>query len=156
MEPRITIEGTPYVIPTLASMDLDEHIVLFDYTSMTIDQMFDVEGLNPRLIKGLLHVAIQRSDPALSDREIKEMLKVNYMNIIDQFVALAESAEDPTQGGQPPLESDSKPRTDEQTESSGITGAEDSVPSPEPSSHVSTGAPISDSTATSDQGTLVS
>ena len=150
---RITVEGTPYLLPALDTFDLDEAMVMFRYSNLTFDQIFELEGLHPGVVAGLLHVAIARSDPALREREIKRMVSaVNMMNVLEQLAAMADEAPDPTEA--PPPESDSKRSSDEPTESSGAVGSDPSELSPERSSRVSTGLPISDSTATSDRTTL--
>ena len=154
-ETRIDIAGTPYVLPTIASIDLDEAIVLFDFSGLTIAELYELEDFNPKVIKALLYIAMQRSDPSLSPRELNEMLKVNMLNLYEQFLAIAEAAPDPTKGGAPPAEDDSRPSSDESMPSSGTTGETDSEPSQELLSLASTGVPISDSTATFDQRTLV-
>jgi len=156
METRITVQGTPYVLPQLASFDIDEAIILYNYSSFTFDQVWELEGLHPGVIKALLHIAILRSDPSLREREISEMVgSVNMMDVMDQLSAIAEAAPDPTKGGAPPTEDESKTSSDELTASSGTDGNDASEPSPEKSSPASTGVPISDSTANSDQKTLV-
>lgn len=153
---RITVEGTPYVLPALASFDIDDAIILYNYSGLTFDAVWELEGLHPGVVKTLLHIAIQRSDPSLREREIAEMVgKVKMMDVMEQLAAIAEEMPDPTQGGAPPAADESKRSNDAPTEPSGVSGSGDSEPSPEKSSPVSTGAPISDSTATSGQKTLV-
>ena len=156
METRITVEGTPYVLPSLDTFDLDEAIILYDYSGLTFDAVWELEGLHPGVIKTLLHVAMLRSDPSLRDRDIRETIgRVNMMEMMSELAQIAESMPDPTQGGQPPVESDSSRNSEEPTPSSGTSGETDSEHSPEKSNPVSTGVPSSDSTATSDQKTLV-
>lgn len=153
---NITVEGTPYVLPALDTFDLDEAIILYEYSGLTFDQVWELEGLHPGVVKTLLHIAIQRSDPALRGRDIKEIVgRVNMMEVMVELARAAEEMPDPTQGGQPPLESDSQRSSDEATSSSGSAGEPASEPSPEKSNHGSTGIPTSDSTAASDQRTLV-
>jgi hypothetical protein len=137
-------------------IDIDDAIVLYNYSTLTFDQVWELEGLHPGVIKALLHIAIQRSDPSLREREIAEMVgAVNMMDVMEQLSVIAEEAPDPTKGGAPPVEDDSKRSSDEPTGSSGTDGSATSEPSPENSSPGSTGVPTSDSTATSDQPTLV-
>ncbi len=156
METRITVEGTPYVLPSLDTFDLDEAIILYDYSGLTFDQVWELEGLHPGVIKTLLHVAMLRSDPSLRDRDIRETIgRVNMMEMMSELAQIAESMPDPTQGGQPPVDADSSRSSEEQTPSSGTSGETDSEHSPEKSNPVSTGVPSLGSTATSDQKTLV-
>ena len=152
----ITVEGTPYVLPALDTFDLDEAIILYDYAGLTFDQVWELEGLHPGVVKTLLHVAIQRSDPALRERDIKETVgRVNMMEVMVELARAAEEMPAPTQGGQPPAADDSSTSSDEATQSSGGDGGADSEPSQEKLSPVSTGLPSSDSTATLDPKTLV-
>lgn len=151
---RITVEGTAYVLPTLSSFDIDDAIVLYNYSTLTFDQVWELEGLHPGVVKALLHIAIHRSDPSLREREISEMVgRVNMMDVMEQLAEAA--APNPTTGGVPPRQDDSRPNSGESTESSGSDGDDSSEPSPEKSSLASTGVRISDSTATSDQAISV-
>lgn len=150
-ETRINVRGTPYVLPMIASIDLDEAIIIYDFSGMTIAELYDLEDFNPKVIKALLYIAIQRSDPSFSAREINEMLKVNMLDLYEQFLKVAEGREDPTQGGALPPDDDSKLSSDESTPSSGADGESVSELSQEKLSLVSTGVPISDSVATSSQ-----
>ena len=148
--PRLNVNGTPYVLPTLDSFDMDEAMTMYRYSEMTFDQIFELEGLHPGVVAGLLHVAIARSDPALRDKEIKAMVReVNMMDIMEQLAAIADEAPDPTQAEVPSLESDSPTSNDEVTPPSGIASSVSSEAfqarlSPEP-----TGGPTSDTSADS-------
>lgn len=154
--PRIFVGDTPYVLPPLDTFDLDEAMVMYRYSDLTFDQIFELEGLHPGVVSGLLYVAIARSDPALRDREIKAMVsKVNMMNVLEQLAAMADAAPDPTKDEAPPVEDDSKRSSEDPTGSSGSDGSDASEPSLEKSSHDSSGTPDSDIAATSDQTTLV-
>ncbi len=156
MDARITVEGTPYVLPALDTFDLDEAIILYEYSGLTFDQVWEIEGLHPGVVKALLHVAVQRSDVSLRQSDIKELVgRVNMMEVMTELANVADAMPDPTQGGQPPADEGSLTSNDEATPSSGSVGEADSEHSPEKSNPVSTGVPSSDSTATSDQKTLV-
>jgi hypothetical protein len=138
----ITVDGTPYVLPALDTMDIDEAIVLYDYSSMTFDQIFELEGLHPGVIGGLLHVAIQRSDRALRPREVKEMVgKVNMMAVLEEFASV--EVPDPTKAAAPSLEPDSSRSPLDPDSSSGDAGSDASGLSPVPSPLELTGSPDS-------------
>ena len=138
----ITVDGTPYVLPPLDTMDIDEAIVLYDYSSMTFDQIFELEGLHPGVIGGLLHVAIQRSDRALRPREVKEMVgKVNMMAVLEEFAAV--EVPDPTKAAAPSPEPDSSRSPSDPDSSSGDAGVSASEPSQEQSPLEPTGSPDS-------------
>lgn len=144
----ITVDGTPYVLPALDSFDLDEAMIMYRYSDMTFDQIFELEGLHPGVVGGLLHVAIQRSDPALREREIKRMVgEVNMMGVLEQLAALASEAPDPTQDEAPPADDDSKRSKLEPIGPSGVSGDSASEPSLVRSSPDSSGTPDSDTTA---------
>lgn len=139
---KITIDGTPYFLPPLDTLDIDEAIVLYNYSSMTFDQIWELEGLHPGVIAGLLHVSIQRSDRALREREVREMVgKVNMMAILEEFSAV--EPPDPTKAAAPSPEPDSSRRPSEPEPSSGDAGGSASEPSPEQSPLDSTGTPDS-------------
>ena len=147
---RIEVEGTGYVLPQLDTLNLNEGKVMKRHSGMTLDQVLEVEGFDPGVLAGLLAIAIQRSDPALREREIDQMVgDVNMFNLMEQFVAIADQMPDPTKGGTPPVADDSQRSSDAPTEASGSSGSDDSEPSPETSSPVSTGVPTSERSATS-------
>jgi hypothetical protein len=153
---RITIDGTPYVLPSMDSMDMDEAMVLYRYSDLSFDQIFELEGVHPGVVAGLLHVAIQRSDPALREREVKEMVsKVNMMNILEQLAVLAENTPDPTKVAAQPPQPDSETSNDDQTSSGGEDSAESSDQPQVNLSLGSSGTLDSDTSATSDPVTSV-
>lgn len=147
---RITVGDTPYVLPPLDTFDMDEAMIMYKYSELTFDQIWELEGLHPGVIAGLLHVAIQRSDPALREREVKKMVSnVNMMNVMEQLATLADEAPDPTPDEVLPPESDLPRSKPEETESSGSDSSSSSEPSQESVSQDSSGDPDSDTPATS-------
>jgi hypothetical protein len=152
---RITVDGTPYVIPPLDTFDLDEAMVMYKYSELTFDQIFELEGLHPGVIAGLLHVSIQRSDPALREKEVREQVKrINMMNVMEQLAELVDQQPDPTKDGAQQLELDSNRSSSEATSSSGDDSESSSEHSPEKSSPDSSGSPDSDTSSISDPTTL--
>jgi len=148
---RIEVEGTPYVLPPLDTFDLDEAMVMYRYSSLSFDQIFELEGLHPGVVAGLLHVGIARSDPSLREREVREMVgKVNMMNVLEQLAALAEDQPDPTPAEAQQSEPSSPTSSDDPTRSSGASSDVDSEQLPESSSPDSSGLPDSATPATSD------
>jgi len=147
---RINVNGTPYVLPSLDSFDLDEAMVMYRYSDLTFDQIFELEGLHPGVVAGLLHIAIARSDRALRDKEIKAIVvNVNMMDIMEQLAAIADDAPDPTKGEAQSPEDDSKTSSDEATPPSGIASSVSSEAFPERLSPVPTGGPTPDTSADS-------
>jgi len=150
----ITVSGVAYEIPALDSLTIGESKILKRHSGMTLDQVFDVEGLDGGVIGGLLAVAMKRNDPLLRDNDLDERVDaLNMFEIMENLAEIASEAPDPTQGGQPPVENDSNESRDELTSSSGNGGDEDSELPLEPSNLVFTGAPISDTAADSNPTT---
>lgn len=139
----LTVNGRRYELPALDTVNIGEAKIIQRHSGMTLDQLFEIEGLDSGAIGGLLAVAIKRSDPSLRDAELDSL--VDAVNMFEIMEELVEEAPDPTLGEAPPLENDSKPSSDELTASSGSDGNGASEPSPEKSSPVSTGLPTSDS-----------
>jgi len=155
-ENRIEVDGTPYVLPPLDTFDLDEAMVMYRYSNLTFDQIFELEGLHPGVVAGLLHVGIQRSDPALRERDVKAMvLKVNMMNVLEQLAAMAEALPDPTPVEAPKPELDSPTSSGDPTSSSGSSSDDASELPPGNWSPDSSGRPVSATPATSDLTTSV-
>lgn len=149
---RITVEGTPYVLPALDTFDLDEAMVMYRYSDLTFDQIFELEGLHPGVIAGLLHVGIQRSDPALREKEVKKMVSaVNMLGVLEELADSLAEQPDPTKAEAQQLEPDSSTSSDDPTSSGGEGSEESSATSPEKPSLGSTGTLDSDTSATSDQ-----
>lgn len=147
MAATLTIHGAEYELPTLDSMDMDEAMVLYRYSDLTFDQVFELEGLHPGVCSALMHIAIQRSDPSLREREIKNLVKtVNMMDVLEQFAAIAESMPDPTKGSPEQHENGSESRTSEESESGGDDSSDASELSLESLSLDSSGTPDSDTT----------
>ena len=149
-EARVIVDDTPYVLPALDTFDLDEAMIMYKYSNLTFDQIFELEGLHPGVVAGLLHVAIQRSDPALREREVRETVrKVNMMNVLEQLADLADQQPDPTPAEAQQPEPDSPTSSSDPPASSGDSSSDDSERSPERSSPDSSGLPDSATPATS-------
>jgi hypothetical protein len=137
---QIMVGEDPYALPALDTLDIDETIVFYDYTGMTFDQAFEIEGLNPKVIKALLHIAVQRKNPDLRNKDVGEMVGlVNIMGVLEQLATAVEEEPNPTKDGVQPAGGDSKRNSDESTDSSGANGNDASEPSPEKLTPVSTG-----------------
>jgi hypothetical protein len=151
---RITVEGTPYVLPALDTFDLDEAMVMYRYSEMTFDMIFELEGLHPGVIAGLLHVGIQRSDPALREKEIKKMVSaVNMMNVLEQLADALTDQPDPTVADPQQPQPDSPTSSDDPTRSSGDSSDDASESRLEKLSPDSSGLPDSDTPVDSAQTT---
>src|SRR4026207_810335 len=141
---RITVEGTPYAIPALDTLNIREGKTMKRHSGMTLDQVFEAEGLDAGVIGGLLAIAIQRFDASITDRQVDEMVdRVNLFAVLEELAAVSDAMSAPTSAEARPLESESKTSNDEPTTSSGNGGGDDSAPSQEPWSQPSTGNPDS-------------
>jgi len=150
----LTVNGTRYELPALDTINIGEAKIIQRHSGMTLDQLFEIEGLDSGAIGGLLAVAIKRSDPSLRDSDVDALVDaVNMFEIMEELANAVEEAPDPTQDEAPPLDDDSKPSSGDSISSSGIDGNGASEHSPEQLSPVSTGAPTSD-TQDSDPMTL--
>ncbi len=100
---RITVNGREYELVPLDDLTLDEAMVVWDYTSMSLDQVPDIEGFHPGLIKALLHISVARGEPGESSRSIKEAvggIKVAELNSV--FMEISEEIPDPPTAPAPP------------------------------------------------------
>lgn len=71
--PVLRVNGEDVSLPDVLSLNLDEGIVLYDYSGMGVDQVETMNGLNPHVVKALIHIAIQRKQPDLSYSECREV-----------------------------------------------------------------------------------
>lgn len=151
VEARLVVEGTPYLLPALDTLNIGEGKVMKRHSGMTLDQVLEVEGIDAGVLGGLLAIAIKRSDPAMTEREIDRMVEnVTIFDLMEQLATFAEDVPDPTPAAAPSPEGESRRSRLEPTASSGDNGDNASEPFPETSSPASTGAPISDTPAASD------
>ncbi len=150
----ITVDGVKYEIPALDTVTIGEAKIIKRHSGMTLDELFEIEGLDGGAIGALLAVAIKRSDPSLKEADLDAKVDaVNLFDVMEELAVIADKAPDPTQGGLPPVESDSSPSNGEPTESSGIAGNVALVPPPEKLNPLSTGLQTSETPVVSDQAT---
>ncbi len=147
----IQIDGVSYEFPALDTVTIGESKIIKRHSGMTLDQLFEIEGLDGGAIGALIGVAFKRADPAIRDADLDAKVDaLNLFDIMEQLAAMADEVPDPTQGGQPPVETDSKPSNEESTSPSGSDGNGVSEHSPETLNPVSTGLPTSETPAASD------
>lgn len=96
MSSLFKIDGVEYPIPTLDTIKLGEAITLHEYTGLTLDQIEDVEGLDPRVLAGLVHVAIARQSPGMKPAAVREMVEeINLLALLESLPTVAEDDADP-------------------------------------------------------------
>lgn len=83
------VNGKDLELPDTGTLTLDESIVVYSYSGLTLDQLGDLEGLHPGLLAGLLHVGVARANP---DQKAKDIEKaVRGLNLVE----LIQSVQDP-------------------------------------------------------------
>lgn len=89
----LTINGTEVDLPDIGTFNLDEAQVVYDLSGLTIDQL-EGNGGHPGVIKALLFVAVQRSQPGLTADEIHDALR--GVTLSELAGALGDDADPPT------------------------------------------------------------
>jgi hypothetical protein len=142
--PQITFNGKPYELVTLDDVTIDEAIVVWEYAHVSLDQIPDLEGMHPGVVKALIHIAVARGEPGESARSIRdEVGRLRMAELQDVFQDISEEVEDlpPPSAAEPTSTSEGSGGTSEPT-----TG-----PHPAPSAGNGSGSPGSATGATSDQ-----
>lgn len=138
------INGRDYPVVPLDQFTLDEAIVLYEYSNLSLDQVVDA-GNHPGITKALLHVAVARADPNVTPAELRR--SIGQM----PFLELDRVFQDLT------VEDDADPPPASETGSNAGSG-ESSSPAGEPAPAANpqngTGDPGSATGATSPHATL--
>jgi hypothetical protein len=134
--------GEDLELPDVTTLTLDESIVLFGYSGLTLDQLEDLEGMHPGVLGGLVHVAVARANPDMKAKDVeKAVRKLNLAELIASFADQEEEVATPDLPKEPAGSSESS------EESSGESSRIRSVPSPDEQTPEATGTPESDSSA---------
>lgn len=139
---QITVNARTYELVTLDDLTLDEAMVVWDYTKLSIDQVPDIEGFHPGLIKALLHISVARGEPGESARAIRDAvgaIKVAELNSV--FIEISEETSE--------LPPPSGPPATAPPNGSGVASSNTGGQVPEPAGPNGTGGPGSDTGATS-------
>jgi hypothetical protein len=140
---QITVNGRPYELVTLDDLTLDEAIVVWDYSKMSLDQIPDLEGFHPGVVAALIHIAVARGEPGETAKAIRQAvgrIKVDELQAI--FADLSVEVEE-----LPPPDA---PEPTSTSSGSGEVSSTTSEPHPEPSPANGSGSRGSDTGATSD------
>ena len=107
-EAKFVINGRDYDIPGIDTFNLDEAMVLYHYSKLTLDQVADLEGVHPGVVAALLHVGIARAEPDARLKDIEKVVRaVSVMELIEKMEAATDDdAVDPpaAETAQPPIE----------------------------------------------------
>lgn len=144
---RFKLNDKEYPIPGLEELTLGEQIILHSYSGITIDQIGEMKspGAHPGVVGGLLHVAIQRADATLTDREIREaVLGCNFFKLADDVIEDEEA--EPSPPSVPPSDAN---KSDSATTSGGDSTSVSAAPQPVNGDQSPTGQPLSDTSARS-------
>ena len=118
------IDGKEYPIAGIETFNLDEAMVMYQYTGMTLDQVIDVEGMHPGMVAALLHVGMAREDPTAKAKDIEKAVRSS--NLFDLINALAGEVEE-GEVADPPSLPLSEPPEQPETEPAPDPSGEDST-----------------------------
>ena len=132
--PVITFNGKPYELVTLDDVTIDEAIVVWDYAHVSLDQIPDLEGMHPGVVKALIHIAVARGEPGETPKTIREMVgRLKMTELQDVFQEISEEVDELP----PPNEPDAgSPST-----GSGVISEPTGEPAPAPSEGNGSGSP---------------
>jgi hypothetical protein len=142
--PLIHVNGRDYDLVSVNDLTLDEAIVLYDWSKLTLDQIPDLEGFHPGLIAGLIHISVARGEPGEPGAQIKRAVgKIPVAELERVFGDISEEVEET--GNPPTANEPSSPPS-----ATGGTSAPTGEPAPAPNQVNGSGSPGSDTGATSD------
>lgn len=134
-DPGFEINGVTYPIPSIDTFDMDEAMVFYEYSKMSLENLLDLDTLPPTVIAGLAHIAISRSDPSLKHQQVKAIVSSqNALELWANMLTAAAAAGDDGEGDAVPPPSDSS--SDSNGNASGVSSETTSAPPP-----ASTGQP---------------
>ena len=140
----IHVNGRTYPLVSLDELTLNEAMVVYDYTKLSLDQIPDLEGFHPGLIAALIHVAVQRGEPRETARQIRETVGNIPVSSLEQvFMDISEEVPDDVD----------PPQAVRQSNGSGGGSSTSSVSGPDDVTQVSIGSPGLDTGATWPQKT---
>jgi hypothetical protein len=144
----ITVNAKPYELVSLDDLTLDEAIVMWEYTKLSLDQIPDLEGFHPGVVAGLIHVAVARAEPGESTKTIRQVVgQIKVSELQDVFADISVEVEE--------LPPPSAPGQSSPSSSSGEGSSPTGEPAPEPTPANGSGSLSSDTGAASDRVTSV-
>jgi len=134
----IHVNGRTYPLVSIDELTLDEAMVVYDYTKMSLDQIPDLEGFHPGLVAALIHVAVQRGEPRETARQVRQVVGAIPVASLEQvFMDISEEVADVD-----------PPAAASPSNGSGGGSSTSSVPDPDATTQVFTGSPASDTGST--------
>ena len=136
----IHVNGRHYPLVSIDELTLDEAMVVYDYTKMSLDQIPDLEGFHPGLIAALIHVAVARGEPRETGRQIRQTVgQIPVASLEEVFMDISEEVE--VGDADPPAAAGT-------SNGSGGGSSTSSAPAPDDTTQVFTGSRGSDTGAT--------
>jgi hypothetical protein len=127
---EITVNGRTYELVPLNELTLDEAIVVWEYSKLSLDQIADLEGFHPGVVAALIHIAVARAETGETSKTIRN-------------TDISEEVEE--------LPSPEEPDASSPTSGSGGTSSPTGAPAPAHIPANGSGSPGSATGATSDQ-----
>ena len=148
--PAFVIEGREYQFVPLDEFNMGEAMILYDYSSLSLDDVKDNAG-NPGVMAAFLHVAYARGNPHLSRAQVRAIVEaVNLLDLVEQIAKFIDAEDD----AGPPAQ---KPNGDEHEKPNGSeqsSGVASTLSSDGPASRLHRiGGQRSDTSATSASAT---
>ncbi len=86
-EPCFVIGGESYPVPTRESLDLDEHVIFYEWTGVDLETIDDTP-VNGRMIGAFMQMAYMRANPGVSPQLARKLIgKSNFEAAIAAFAA---------------------------------------------------------------------
>lgn len=140
---QITVNGRIYELVTLDDLTLDEAIVVWEYSKLSLDQIPDIEGFHPGVVAALIHIAVARGEPGETAKTIRQTVgKIKVAELQAIFMDMSEEVEE--------LPPPTAPDATSPSSGSGVTSSTTGEPAPEPSQENGSGSLGSDTGAISD------
>lgn len=139
-----TIDDVAYPFDTDDGLTMDEAIILQDYAGLTLDQLDEDVGFNPKVIAAFMHIGIARKEPDLRSAQVRKRVGAVKISDLDEaFGEAVEKAAQESKASSPlvPSASGSSENDSASGSSSGDGSPNDGVDSPEPSDPERFGSP---------------
>jgi hypothetical protein len=139
---QINVNGRQYELVTLDDLTLDEAIVVWEYTRLSLDQIPELEGFHPGVIAALIHVSVARAEPGETAKTIRALVgKIRVADLNTVFIEISEEVEE--------LPPPSAPEPSSPSAATGAASSPTGEPPPAASEGNGSGSPGSATGATS-------
>jgi hypothetical protein len=92
---QITVNAKTYELVPLNDLTLDEAMVMWEYTKISLDQIPDLEGFNPGVTAALIHIAVARAETGETTKTIRQVVGQIKMSELEQvFAQISEDVEE--------------------------------------------------------------